>query len=523
MNSDKVRDGLSIFPSRRQGWLWFTVALLIWSALFGLAHTQWPLYVGKQHTKFLHGLAAAGLGELRGDWLAQTLDPLPLFSGLVFATQRFLDPRLFYVYHALLLGVYLAAVLCIVAQVSSVGRSPAGPLAFAALFLGVYATLLPPFSYPLFGSSLGWLLQSGVADQYLLNPSFEPGSFGVLLFVSLCAFLARRPYWAASLAAVATLFHSAYLLAAAVLVACYAAIVLWEERRLRKSIGVGLVALLIVLPGLLYNTWVLGPTTAETWQQAQDIIVYFRIPHHSLPELWVDDAVYFQLGVVIAGTLLVWRTRLFPIMLVSLVVAVGLTWLQTVLDSTSLAFLAPWRLSVYLVPLATAILLAKAVGWLSSTLYRAWPDSQVFVAGISVLFLLIVVLKGAVAIQDSFRVRAQDPRQPLWQFVRDHVQAGDVVVVPSAMAEFRLETGAPVVITYKSHPYKDVEILAWYERLQAVDAFYQEPACERLDQLMTEYGATDIVLPVDQSIEPCDRGQVVYQDGQYSVVKVRGP
>ncbi len=515
--------GSSFFPGHRQGWLRSLVALLIGSALFGLAHTQWPLYVGKQHTKFLHGLAAAGLGELRGDWLAQTLDPLPLFSGLVFITQRFLDPVLFYVYQALLLGVYLAAILCIVGKVSSVGRSPAGSLAFVALFLGVYSTLLPPFNTPIFGSSLGWLLQSGVADQYLLNPSFEPGSFGVLLFVSLCAFLAGRPYWAASLAAAATLFHSAYLLAAAVLVACYAAITLWEERRWLKSIGIGLTALAVVLPGLLYNSWVLGPTTPESWQQAQDIIVYFRIPHHSLPELWVDDAVYFQLGVVVLGTLLAWRTRLFPILVASLAVAVGLTWLQTALDSTELAFLAPWRLSVYLVPLATAILLAKGVGWASAALDRAWPDSQVFVAGLSVIFVLLLALKGAVAIQDSQRARAEDPRQPLWQFVRGQVQAGDVYVVPSAMAEFRLETGAPVVITYKSHPYKDTEILAWYERLQAVDAFYQEPTCERLDQLITEYGATDVVLPAEQSVAACDRGQEVYRDGQYSVVQVRGP
>ena len=61
--------------------LWLLVA-----AVFAVAYTQSPLYEGNQNTKFLHGLAQAGRGYLEADWLANTVDPLPVFSSLIYAT-----------------------------------------------------------------------------------------------------------------------------------------------------------------------------------------------------------------------------------------------------------------------------------------------------------------------------------------------------------------------------------------------------------------------------------------------------
>src|SRR5262249_55406051 len=84
---------------------------LFWfgSIPFSAAYCQAPLYYSNQNQYFLYGLARAGEGYLRDDWLAQTGDPTPLFSGLVSFTARFLQPWVFHIYHALLQGVYLAA------------------------------------------------------------------------------------------------------------------------------------------------------------------------------------------------------------------------------------------------------------------------------------------------------------------------------------------------------------------------------------------------------------------------------
>ncbi|NJN82872.1 MAG: hypothetical protein HC802_11735, partial [Caldilineaceae bacterium] len=331
-------------PTSRLGnrLLWIGLGVL-WTVAFAVAYTQWPLYTGKQHTKFLHGLAAAGVGHLQDDWLANTLNPLPAFSLLVTMTHIYLDDAVFYAIQALLLGVYLLSLYGVVGHLFPSLRKGVGPLLFLTLLIAIHSTLLPPFNMQTFGMSIGWLLQSGVAGQYMLNPSFEPGSFGVLLILSIYLFLTDRPHWASAAASFAAVMHSAYMLTAAVLVLAYVLIVFWQRRSWLAAVGVGAVGLAVVAPLLLYSSTVLGPTTPELWAQAQDIIVNFRIPHHSLPELWIDNAVYARLAVVVVAILLARKSRVALILTLLLLAAAGLTFAQWALDSDTLAFLAPWR------------------------------------------------------------------------------------------------------------------------------------------------------------------------------------
>src|SRR5262245_50561360 len=82
---------------------------LLGTVLFAAAYTQAPLYYSNQNQYFLHGLARAGDGVLQEDWLANTADPTPIFSGLVAVTATFLHPWAFHVYYALLMGAYAGA------------------------------------------------------------------------------------------------------------------------------------------------------------------------------------------------------------------------------------------------------------------------------------------------------------------------------------------------------------------------------------------------------------------------------
>ena len=81
--------------------------IALWTLLFALAYSQSPLYTSNQNQYFLHGLANAGFGNLSRDWLANTLDPTPVFSLLVETSYRQLEyPPLYYFIYALLMGVY---------------------------------------------------------------------------------------------------------------------------------------------------------------------------------------------------------------------------------------------------------------------------------------------------------------------------------------------------------------------------------------------------------------------------------
>src|SRR5437763_15532663 len=82
-----------------------------WSVVFGISYTQAPLYYSNQNQYFLHGLADAGRGDLHEDWLANTKDSTPLFTGLVEVTATYLEECWFYVYYLVILGVYFYSLL----------------------------------------------------------------------------------------------------------------------------------------------------------------------------------------------------------------------------------------------------------------------------------------------------------------------------------------------------------------------------------------------------------------------------
>jgi hypothetical protein len=97
--------------------------------------------------------------------------------------------------------------------------------------------------------------------------------------------------------------------------------------------------------------------------------------------------------------------------------------------------------------------------------------------------------------------RSADPAANMMRFVREQARPGDTYLIPAGLQEFRLATGAPALVDFKSIPYLDVDVLEWSERLRLVDRFYRErPAnvnCALLDDLAAQYGVTHAVLDED--------------------------
>ena len=346
--------------------------------------------------------------------------------------------------------------------------------------IALFAGQAPPFSTPVMDTSLSWLLQAGVANQYLINPVFQPSTFGVLLVLSIYLFLADRPYWAAASSAFAAVMHSTYLPSAAILTAAYMAITIWQDRAWLRAFGIGFIALALVTPVLLHNARNLGPTTPELWAQAQDIIVNYRIPHHSLPEIWLDGTVYVKMGLVGGALLLVRQSRLAVIMGLAAAAAIGFTLVELLWPNDTLAFIAPWRISTFLVPLSRAVIVASAVAWCCNRLAGFATRYRVLALLPALIALALLVGQGWRAMERDFAERSADYRTGLFDFVAGASPADDVYLIPTGMAEFRLETGAPVLVTFKSHPYKDTEVIEWQARVEAANGFYGEPTCGRL-------------------------------------------
>lgn len=509
----------------RASWLQGVGAFLLLTLVFSLGYTQSPLYTSNQNQYFLHGAAQAGLGFLKADWLANTFDPTPVFSLLAYLTYRFLHyPAFFYLYYALLMGIYIYSLFGITTLLFPLRSSQAKTLAFLALLItGNSAALRFGLSRAI-GDNWTYLLEDGVADQRLLGPVFQPSTFGALLLLSIWLFLRHKPYWAVLCAVLAATFHPTYLLSAAVLTFAYMLVTFREERSgcsqgkpWLQPLLIGLLALALVLPivGYVYVHFRANP--AGTAAQAQKILVNFRIPHHTQVSQWLDITAIIKILLAGAAIILVRKQRIFMILLVPFLAAIGLTLLQVGVHSNSLALIFPWRISTFLVPLATALLLGALVSKVLD-----WPALQAqrlqnWISGLSLALLTLVVLVGLARLYLDFGRQANGNERPLFAYAAAHHAPGEIYLTPTKMQDFRLATGSPVYIDFKSIPYQDQDVLEWYRRVQTADRFYKTGDCALLAELANKEGVTHVVLNKEQFGFACPILHEEYRDQNHAL------
>lgn len=528
-------------PSTRPAGVWL---ILLAAALFAVAHTQAPLYFSNQHQYFLHGLARAGDGDLAADWLANTADPTPAFSSLVAVTAKYLHPYLFHVYYFALLMTY-GVCLARIAGACGMSFTPGRLLAFFALLSLVHAGIMRWASVRLTGIDYPWYLQSGIAGQYLLGPGLQPSAFGVLMLASIAAYVADRPYLAVLLAAAAALMHFTYFLTAGMLVIGYV-LPAFRAGRVRHAVSLMAVALAAVSPGLIYSAWTFAPESMETANAAHEILVNFRIPHHTLPQKWFDAIAAMQLIWIAFGIALTWRTRLFPIVVSIACLSAILTAAHLIRPTHFVSLLFPWRSTALLMPIATAVILARCVQLLALIQHGR------LLATASCLLLLLTVAAGGIWIMAARQAYHQNSAElPMLEHVRTNRKPRDVYLLPIKapklaggkrgsistsftppprpkdkhliavdLLRFRLHTGAAIFIDFKSIPYKDTEVLEWRSRLTLAEHWYEKNAWDdpEIRAELARYGITHVVAA--HPYRPRGRLALEFSDSAYRVYRV---
>lgn len=522
----------------------FALPFLLGATFFSLAYGQAPLYYSNQNQYFLHGFALAGQGFLADDWLANTADPTPIFSFLVAATLR-LHPWLFHVCYALLMGVYFASLVAIFLFLAGERDTWQQRLVFMTLLLLIHSAVLRWASQRLFGLDYPWYFQAGLAGQYVLGAMFQPSTFGVLLILAIALFLANKPYWAVVCAVLTATIHSTYLLGAGMLTLGFMA-ALGREAQIRRPLMLGSWALLLVLPMVVSVVMRFRPTSPEAFAEAQRILVHFRIPHHCLPALWCDGIAVCQIAWMVLALVLIRGTRLFVILLVVFTASLLLTLLQGATQSNTLAVLFPWRTSAVLMPIATAIILGRMV--LAAP--RSLDARAAVIASGSAATALAAGGVAIMAFGQAFQTGVDEV--PLMNFVKEHAAKGDVYlipvqlpnlksairgslssdfkplaakktdkqIIPIDLQRFRLYTGAPIFVDFKSIPYRDSDLLEWRQRLDLNQEFYQQIRAGKLPDSagqLRKHGITHIVVTADMNVPDADN---LYADPSYRVYRL---
>jgi len=510
----------------KPGWLAGAAAFLAWSLVFAIIYAQSPLYTSNQNQYFLHGLASAGFGYLGHDWLANTVDPLPLFSLIVHLTQLICASGwLFYLYYALLMGVYLVGMLGIADRLFDLRGSRNRHLAFLVLFLLIHSAALHFALSRLLGMQEPFLLEGGVASQRLLGQVLQPSTFGVFIILSISLFLRKRRFLSLVAMAVAVAFHSVYLLCAALLTLGFMWAIFREERSLKQPILFGLGALALVAPVVAYTIFIFKPTSGEIIQEVNAMLVTFRNPHHAIVAEWLDWSVLVQAAIVCGALFVIRKKRLFAVLAVMVLGTALLTVVQVVTNSNALALLYPWRTSVILVPVSTCILLAFLVTRIAETWKRkpAEPQRSRWVGGLSLVILSVLIIIGVLRFRVELDRQQAGAAVPMMRFVSENKSEQHLYLVPADAENFRLATGAPIFAEFKAVPYRDTDVQEWYRRMLLVYSFYKnrDDPCEVIRYLASGEGITHIVLPADNR-EPlvCDSLQPVHEDEHYGVYHV---
>lgn len=452
-------------------------ALLAASLVFAGAYYQWPLFSSNQNTYFLAGLAKAGYGHLSSDWLANQTDHIPAFSWIVSWVHTYAGHWMYYVLFFGLVAVYAASLMAIVARL----YAPVWRVHEVALFVALLTLVHGAW---MVGDGFEWFatfLTDGLAGQYILGPFLQPSAFGVLLIASLACFLYKREFAAIACAVIAGTVHPTYALHAGILTGAYM-LVLVMERRPERALAVGALAALLILPIVVYVVVFLRPTDPLLLSEAQAILFEERFPHHAKISAWfaANSSTMVEAGlklaIVVGGIVMSYRSRrLLVVLTFCAAVAFGLSLVQVLTGSRSLALLFPWRLSTWLIPVCSAILLGGLSVSAARAAERLTPAQLVPIGRASVVLLSVVVLLGSfyLGAKRTARGLLSEHQNEVLSYARTNARDGQTYLVPLKYEKFRLGAGIPVFVDWKSHPYRDVEVLEWHDRVQLATAFYQ--------------------------------------------------
>ena len=165
--------------------------------------------------------------------------------------------------------------------------------------------------------------------------------------------------------------------------------------------------------------------------------------------------------------------------------------------------------------------MAVLLAYLFDRFPQVLQNQQKRIIFISLIILSIYVFVGAEQQIREFKNRPDYAN--LMDFVKSNRKPEDLYLVPHTSGnfiEFRLYTGVPILANYKSHPYKDIEVIEWHNRLMMAQRFYspdfRETRCQALEEVIKTYPINHVITELGDT-NPCPGWTLIYDDQRYKV------
>ena len=460
------------------------ISSLVVSAIFFSISAYNDFPAANQNNHALHASVLSGFTPaLSEDWLYKTIDPFPLATWITALFLK-LGPGGVYFLYFVVIGAFMLAVITFLD--SRNGRR--GALA-SYLWSGLIV-----LSALVIGRLTG--LSAGVADQLILGSYWQPSEADVILIISVLLFASRWPVSSAVCAALAVALHPSIAFGALILVTA-ACVRLVVERQWRECFILGGVFTLFLLPTAAYTIIQFMPTTSDLADRASHILARERIPFHAVPMHWLTTLDIFKVSMIAIAAYICRKQneRLAFVLGISLMFGIVTTVIVGFLDDDRILLLFPWRVSAILAPIALILLMSAVLNGLP----KAWVyNHQKFVlihiillAGLVQFMKIYRGYPGSTPIfwieaafaSGVYRIKIQDrlDRTEVINWAKSQNSA-DLYLVPLDFEQFRIKSGRPIFIDWKSHPFKDIEVIEWKRRIEVAEkAFESLRECKKID------------------------------------------
>ena len=424
------------------------------SFLFALSIGQFAFFE-ENHVNLLRALANDEFSKLEDDWLANQIDHTPLFT--IIST--------FIINYTSLIGlnvlhIFLSAICSI--SIFYICKKNFSNYDFEKILFFWFLFLFFIFKEKSFAY--------GVAGQYLLNPAYQPATFGVFILSSLALFLYRRDVLAIIFVILSASIHPTYIIQAFFLICGYL-IYFLINKDLKNIFKISLLSIIFILPIVYYLFFNFYISDFQVNFKAQSIMAENRIPHHAMVSSWFS---YKDLQIILLIFFSLWlmfkEKRLFiPVSFVVLA-SIILTIIQYFTSSNFLGLLFPWRSSVYIVPLCSMIVLSKFLFFLHNKYFTSVSKKSFYLNTFSFFIIIFLSFDGILETYNSNISHKKN--YSISNMIKKHDKDIKRILIPTNLKQIRLNTKLPIFVDWKSAPFKNNAVIEWYERIKLTNSFY---------------------------------------------------
>ena len=432
------------------------------SVIFALTIQQFTLFKGA-FVVLIHALEIFNDNKLQNDWIANQTDHIPLFTYFNYILIKFFSVKILYFMHFILLSLCALSLFLISKSIyTNLEKSD-----FIIVWFTFFILIFHENSF-----------FSGVAGQSIIDAGYQPASYGVLFFLGIYFFLINKNFLSILLICISASFHPTYIIHSGFLVLGFSTY-FFLFKRYTDLFKIFLYYSFLILPITIFVFFNFLNLDRDTTLLGQEILMK-RIPHHADIHYWfsykdIISIITFFISLILIRD----KTKLFISLGIFGFCSIFLSIIQYFVEINSLALVFPWRSSVFLMPISSIIIISFLINKFREKLLNKKKLIYVVFFSISIFFgLKSHILEN---LNSNFEKKIF-----LFNKIKKYYNEIDTILVPIDTLSIRLNTGLPIFINYKHHPFKHNEIIDWDLRLKLANNFYNAKNLDLQNKFLKE-------------------------------------